>query len=59
MVRPPCIVSSYSSSILNVFDDLDASVLISIVQVPSTDEIVMVGDEAVSIFLGTHGIPEE
>lgn len=59
MVRPPCMVSSYSSPSLKVFDDLDASVLTSIVQDPSAKDISIVGEEAVSIFLGTHGIPFE
>lgn len=59
MVRPPCIVSSYSSPNLKEFDDLDASVEISIVQTPSATDISIVGEEAVSIFRGTHGIPEK
>lgn len=57
IVRPPCIVSMYSSPSLNVFDELDMREEVFIVHNPSTDDISIVGEEEVIIFRGTHGIP--
>lgn len=59
IVRPPGIVSIYSSPSLKVTDEFDMSVEVLIVQTPSTTDISIVGDEAVIIFRGTHGIPIE
>ncbi len=57
IVRPPIIVSSYSSPREKVLDELVISVVVFTVHLSSFFEISIVGDDAVIIFLATHGIP--
>lgn len=57
IVRPPIIVSSYSSPREKVLDELVIRVVVFTVHLSSFLEISIVGDDAVIIFLATHGIP--
>lgn len=57
MVLPPIIVSSYSSPSLKVLELLDIRLDVLIVQLSPFFDTSIVGDEAVIIFLATHGIP--